>query len=574
MYKKVILLLVSLCLTLSISFGQAQVLEWIYHPEVTVNGYPVSFDQKPLIFNGRVILPIRAVCERIGAEVDWNAATQTSTVKKGEIQLELVIGSKVMHKINANQPPQRLALDTAPLVIHGRTLLPLRAVVEALGYTLSWDAAKWLVTIVEEQVLAVGDLVNTQVDSVERWARIGAVHQFAYRDLGLGYAYVKENELIVKTPEQALRLQRKYPLLGDVIADDFGNIYVVWGFESEKDATPVENTFISKYSPSGQLIQSTGFVGASSPWGDSDAAKTRRPFYAGNCVSVIANGMLINYHGKLRYDGHQSDQVIGVYTDSMAPVSLPNTTFTGHSFNQSIVHYKKSDKVYFASQGDAFPRGFKVNDQSGRYGQQEKVLFHFFMPQNANYDMRIVNETYAQLGGLVEVQDALALVGASAKSLSANAAKEPQNLFIQIFNPEATKESSQFYKGGTDRTGETAFDIYDTKSTPMKPVIDQGIHWLTNYTDREVIAPQVVVAENRIVILWSEKYGSSDSYSSLAPRDNNYYMVLSSSGEVIKAATSLGHMPLNSMERPVYHEGHLQWVTVYNGYLKVRQLKL
>lgn len=135
---------------------------------------------------------------------------------------------------------------------------------------------------------------------------------------------------------------------------------------------------------------------------------------------------MVNYHSKKRYDGHQSDNVIAVKISDMSAYPLPNDTFSGHSFNQSLIYSKKSLGFLFASQGDAYARGFRVNNSSGRYGDDSEILFHFYLEANSNYDMYIVNTTFAQLGGLVETSKGVALVGASAKSISEKAKSEKQ----------------------------------------------------------------------------------------------------------------------------------------------------
>ena len=52
----------------------------------------------------------------------------------------------------------------------------------------------------------------------------------------------------------------EYPKLGDVISDDDGNFYVVGGRWNRQYRA---NGFISKYSPVGEHIKTTGFVGDS-----------------------------------------------------------------------------------------------------------------------------------------------------------------------------------------------------------------------------------------------------------------------------------------------------------------------
>lgn len=60
------------------------------NPKVTViaNGKIVD-DPYAFIDNGRTFVGLRAVSEALGANVNWNDATRTVTLKKGETNLEL-----------------------------------------------------------------------------------------------------------------------------------------------------------------------------------------------------------------------------------------------------------------------------------------------------------------------------------------------------------------------------------------------------------------------------------------------------------------------------------------------------
>ena len=80
--------------------------------KVSVDGAYISFtDAEPIISNGRTMVPVRAVFEAMGAEVDFNSKG-TITGKKGNNKVELFLGSKY---IISNGIPA--AMDTAPVVI-------------------------------------------------------------------------------------------------------------------------------------------------------------------------------------------------------------------------------------------------------------------------------------------------------------------------------------------------------------------------------------------------------------------------------------------------------------------------
>ncbi len=416
---------------------------------------------------------------------------------------------------------------------------------------------------------------NTQMNKISNWAKVSSVQQFAYVNEGLAYAYVIDDHLTIVTPSKVLDIGMLYPKLGDVISDDGGNFYIIWG----KDGTEnIEQTiFISKYSPKGVHIKTTGFVGESQMGSDGN---TMVPFNAGNCVSTINNDTLMVNYARTMYNGHQSNNVIAVNIKDMSPYKFEpliwdrnkaNTPYVSHSFNQSVIYSEKADDFIFANHGDAYGRGFIIDKlQKEMYVDYKKMvyaskypthnIFHFYLEANANYDMHKVNKTYAQLGGLVETSKGIVLVGASAKSISEAAKTEKQNLFIQIFDPLAKDLSPSMFVSGSIRSGETSLDIYDNKNSPLTRISDYGVIWLTNHTDREVIAPQVVVGDDHIIILWTER---NESLS------ESFYMVLTAGGDVITPATSLGGVDLNSYEMPVYHNGSVYWVYANNSRLRV-----
>jgi hypothetical protein len=95
---------------------------------VFVDGQLVRFDQPPIVIGARVLVPLRGIFERLGATVEWEAATQTVIAVRDSTVVELVIGQR-----NARVNDRVVPLDVPAMVVRGRTLVPLRFVSEALG---------------------------------------------------------------------------------------------------------------------------------------------------------------------------------------------------------------------------------------------------------------------------------------------------------------------------------------------------------------------------------------------------------------------------------------------------------
>lgn len=110
---------------------------------VTVDGDPVQFATiGPRMVGGRVLVPLRGVMEKIGAFVEWTAATRTVTASKGDIDLSLRIGDRT-----AIVNGRTVSLDVPGQIISGTTMVPLRFMGEALGADVTWDAPTQTVMI-------------------------------------------------------------------------------------------------------------------------------------------------------------------------------------------------------------------------------------------------------------------------------------------------------------------------------------------------------------------------------------------------------------------------------------------
>ncbi len=114
--------------------------------KVVVNGNEIVFaDQAPIIKNDRTLVPLRGVLETMGIEIEWNAEEQSVNAVRGETYALFKIGDTTL-KTAAGE----ITLDVAPEIISDRTMIPLRAVTEAFGAKVEWDADTKTVTITDE----------------------------------------------------------------------------------------------------------------------------------------------------------------------------------------------------------------------------------------------------------------------------------------------------------------------------------------------------------------------------------------------------------------------------------------
>lgn len=112
--------------------------------DVRINDRLVLFnDIRPTITDDRTLVPLRAVCEAIGLNVEWNAEAKQITITDGSKTLMLEIGSTTMTAIDSD-PTE---LDTPPCIVNDRTMIPIRAIAESFDCTVDWDAASRTVCI-------------------------------------------------------------------------------------------------------------------------------------------------------------------------------------------------------------------------------------------------------------------------------------------------------------------------------------------------------------------------------------------------------------------------------------------
>ncbi|MGQ9844819.1 MAG: stalk domain-containing protein [Caldisericia bacterium] len=112
-----------------------------------VNNVPQQIDVPPTIIEGRTLLPIRYVVEPLGAKIFWDDVEKRVTIEFKNITIDLWIGKNIA-KVNGKDT----AIDTnnpkvVPLILNGRTMLPVRFVAENLGCDVDWYGTTKTVTI-------------------------------------------------------------------------------------------------------------------------------------------------------------------------------------------------------------------------------------------------------------------------------------------------------------------------------------------------------------------------------------------------------------------------------------------
>jgi hypothetical protein len=133
---------------------------------VTYNGRPVAFpDQGPVIVDGRTLVPIAPVINAInpnnnpsGLLSEWRGSTRQVHIRRGEENITLSIDSRTIATevpgINNGAPGTR-QIDVPPQIIGDRTMVPLAAVLELFGFSVTWNGATSTVVVSDSGQVAV-----------------------------------------------------------------------------------------------------------------------------------------------------------------------------------------------------------------------------------------------------------------------------------------------------------------------------------------------------------------------------------------------------------------------------------
>ncbi|WP_295581435.1 DUF1266 domain-containing protein [uncultured Oscillibacter sp.] len=128
------------------------------------DGKEVYRDADPEIVNGTIMVSLRWVAERLGADVTWVAETQAARVFRAGVNMDFPVG-----KTTAYRDGVPVELGAATYTSKDRTMVPVLRLAELMGQRASWDETTRRVEIWEDKTAAEGS-------NLEAWAlAMGAV---------------------------------------------------------------------------------------------------------------------------------------------------------------------------------------------------------------------------------------------------------------------------------------------------------------------------------------------------------------------------------------------------------------
>ncbi|KUO53134.1 MAG: hypothetical protein APF76_03585 [Desulfitibacter sp. BRH_c19] len=123
--------------------SEQQVLELTIGQKILkIDGNETEMDVAPVVIEGRTMVPVRFISEALGSSVLWDGDTRNATVIKERRWIDLWPGEDIMVVDGT-----AVSLDVEPQIMHGRTMLPLRAVAESLDLSIQWDPETKKITL-------------------------------------------------------------------------------------------------------------------------------------------------------------------------------------------------------------------------------------------------------------------------------------------------------------------------------------------------------------------------------------------------------------------------------------------
>ena len=132
MMKKTLCILIVLLLTVSTlpAFSDNPIT-------ITLDGKLLQTPVDPMIVNDSTMVPFRVIFEALYMDVNWSEALQKVYAMNDGKTIILTIGSDKM-LVNTEMK----TLPAAPFISNGHTLVPVRAISEAVGCDVDWDGEK------------------------------------------------------------------------------------------------------------------------------------------------------------------------------------------------------------------------------------------------------------------------------------------------------------------------------------------------------------------------------------------------------------------------------------------------
>ncbi|HBD62998.1 MAG TPA: hypothetical protein DC038_01035 [Clostridiales bacterium] len=169
---------------------------------VYVDNEKIEFDVAPIVEDGRTLVPLRGVFEKLGARVDWNKNISEVVIKDENNEIEMILGKD---KVIVNGEVRDI--DVSTKMINSRTFAPLRFISENMGHTVRWDKDTSSVYITRENTSNAERSQFLKVGSKENLLALleynGKLYNYIWAVRGIAVDDAVVNKEVNASPEMA-----------------------------------------------------------------------------------------------------------------------------------------------------------------------------------------------------------------------------------------------------------------------------------------------------------------------------------------------------------------------------------
>ena len=344
---------------------------------VYLDGEKVVFDVEPIVVNGRTMVPMRTIFEKLGATVNWDEITQTCTAYVEDFYEKFTITLPIEHKeiyvdvVNNDGENFHVAIpiDVPAQLYNNRTLVPLRAISEVFGCGVQWDGVTQTVNIFSNDMnitLEENSTTQTMYAPDGRTIEINKSEIEAYKSVGW---YVEPVRTMYAPDGRTI-----------VIAQSETEAYknVGW-YESQKDA--IASTFPKHNIKILSAYPQMNSVGGAEPeiiWRNDSGKTIKYIFFTALPINAVGDVVSCRITG----DTYSRLKSTGPYE----PFNVSNFGFSPHFYYDGSAKYvfQSKEGCYVSYDYWAYSDLLGIETlQSGKYYLTENDLNYVFNISNS-----------------------------------------------------------------------------------------------------------------------------------------------------------------------------------------------
>ena len=109
---------------------------------------------EPQLINNRTMVPLRKIFESLDCNISWNQETKTVTAVSNNSEIKLTIDDERATTTNLEtKETKEIILDSVPVIVDNRTLVPVRFIAESLNKDVEWAQDTKTVVIIDYEKL-------------------------------------------------------------------------------------------------------------------------------------------------------------------------------------------------------------------------------------------------------------------------------------------------------------------------------------------------------------------------------------------------------------------------------------